>query len=297
LKYRGEQLAGVWFKPEGEPFALTFRIPRESFQIPGVGQRLTTENLLRAVGIAAEAVESWRHEGASHFGGDRPHAELCAPLPPPPPGVPHLNLYVRLKPPPQAVAPKRSGEPEVPGARWQDLEARWKAIAGLEAAIDTLRLTLEGLQAEMQTSLKQTLTTEEKLHALNADVTQWNKAKSRVHYALPKVREFTHRATWATGAPERKKLEALFKNHAQPDVPFPQTDNLPEQLENLLKDRQVLFAHGTSVYQECKNISADVQGALRTLQSNAARNADKHRRAAGSKGKFFKDVRRWTGVE
>src|SRR6266436_4696732 len=61
LKYRGEKLAEVWLKPEGEPFALTFRIPRESFQIPGMGQRLTTENLLKAVGITTEEVESWRH--------------------------------------------------------------------------------------------------------------------------------------------------------------------------------------------------------------------------------------------
>src|SRR5262245_60670558 len=59
LKYRGDTFAEVWFKPEGEPFALTFRIPGESFQLPDMGQLLTTENLLKAVGIAAEDVESW----------------------------------------------------------------------------------------------------------------------------------------------------------------------------------------------------------------------------------------------
>src|SRR5262249_39538327 len=56
LKYRGDKFAEVWFKPEGKPFALTFRIPRESFHVPGVGQRLTTENLLKAVGIATGEV-------------------------------------------------------------------------------------------------------------------------------------------------------------------------------------------------------------------------------------------------
>src|SRR2546430_5966268 len=68
LKYRGEKLAEVWFKPEGEPFGLTFRIPRESFQIPGMGQRLTTETLLKAVAIGIDEVESWRHGGVSHPG-------------------------------------------------------------------------------------------------------------------------------------------------------------------------------------------------------------------------------------
>ena len=275
LKYRGEKFAEVWFKPEGEPFALTFRIPQKSFQIPGMGQRLTTENLLKAVAIATEEVESWRHGGVSHSGMNGSNPELGHPLPPPPQDVTHLNLYVSLKPPPQAVAPEESGEPEIPEAKWQDLEARWKAILGLEATMDTLRISMEGLRAEMEAASRKTLTAEEKVHALNADVAQWNKAKSRVLYALPKVREFIHRSTWAMGTPERKKLEELFKNHIRPRIPFPQMDKVLEQLENLLKDRQVLSAHGVTVYQECKSISADIQGALRTLQSNAAANAPK----------------------
>jgi hypothetical protein len=287
LKCRGEQVAEVWFKPEGEPFALTFRIPQKSFQIPGMGQRLTTENLLKAVGIATEEVESWRHDGTSHSGMNGPNSELRHPLAPPPQDVTHLNLYVSLKPPPQAVAPNESCEPEIPEAKWQDLEARWNAILGLEASMDALRISMEALRAEMEASSRKTLTGEEKVHALNADVAQWNKAKSRVLFALPKAREFIHRSTWATGKPERKKLEELFKNHIRPQVPLPQMGQVVEQLEGLLKDRQVLSAHGVSVYQECKSISADVQGALRTLQSNAAANATKKRGATGARGNSF----------
>jgi hypothetical protein len=285
LKYRGEKFAEVWFKPEGEPFALTFRIPQSSFQIPGVDQQLTTENLLKAVGIATEEVESWR--GASQSGMNGSNSELSHPLPPPPQDVTHLNLYVSLKPPPQTVTPNESCEPEIPEAKWQELEARWKVILNLEASVDALRISMEGLRAEMEASSRKTMTPDEKVHALNADVHQWKKAKSRVVYALPKVREFIHRATWAPGAPERKKLEELFKNHIQPRIPFPQMDKVAEQLENLLKDRQVLSVHGVSVYQEGKSISADVQGAFRTLQSNAAANATKKRRAAGKRGKHF----------
>jgi hypothetical protein len=287
LKYRGEQVAEVWFKPEGEPSALTFRIPQESFQIPGMGQRLTTENLLKAVGIAAEEVESWRHDGASHSGMNGPDSELGHPLPPPPQDVTHLNLYVSLKPPPRAVAPDESYEPEIPEAKWQHLEARWNAILGLEASIDTLRISMEALRAEMEASSRRTLTADERVHALNADVAQWNKAKSRAHFALPKAREFIHRATWAAGAPERKKLEELFKNHIRPRIPFPQVDQVVEQLESLIKDRQVLSAQGVSVYQECKSISAEVQGALRTVQGNAAANATKKRGTTGVRGKSF----------
>jgi hypothetical protein len=287
LKYRGEKIAEVWFKPEGEPFALTFRIPQKSFQIPGMGQQLTAENLLKAVAIATEEVESWRHGDVSHSGMNGSNPELGNPVPPPPQDVTHLDIYVRLKPPPQAVARDESGELEIPSAKWQDLEARWNAILGLEATMDTLRISMEGLRAEMEASWKKTLTTEEKLHALRADVGQWNKAKNRVHHALPKVREFIHRSIWATGSPERKKLEELYKNHIRPHIPVPQMDKVLEQLENLQKDRQILSAHGVTVYHECKCISAEVQGALRTLQSNAAANAYKKKGATGAKGKFF----------
>jgi hypothetical protein len=284
LKYRGEVFAEVWFKPEGEPCALTFRIPQRSFAIPDMGQLLTTENLLTAVGIAAEEVESWRREGVSPSGMTGSNSELKDPLPPPPQEVTHLHLYIALKQV-QPVASDESCLPEIPEEKWQDLEARWNAILGLEASVDTIRISMEGLRTEMEAASRKTLQSEEKVHALSADVAQWNKAKSRVHYALPKVREYIHRATWATGTPERKKLEEIFKNHIRPRIPFPQMDKMVEQLENLLKDRQVLSAQGVSVYQDCKSISADVQGALRTLQSNSAANAKKKKSLPGAKGK------------
>jgi hypothetical protein len=287
LKYRGETLAEVWFKPEGEPFALTFRIPQKSFQIPGVGQRLTTESLLKTVAIPTDQVESWCHAGVSHSGMDGSNPELRQPLPPAPQDVTHLNIYVSLKPPLQAAAPSESAEAEMLLTRWQDLEARWNGILVLEASMDALRLRMEGLRAEMEASSKKPLMTEEKVHALSADVVQWNKAKSRVQYALPKAKEFIHRTIWANATPERKELEEFFKNHSRPDISLPEMDKVQEQLENLRKERQVLSAHGATVYQECNSLAAEVQGALRTLQSNAAANARKDMRATRAKGKFF----------
>ncbi len=304
LKYLGEKFADVWFKPGGEPFALTFRIPQRSFQIPGMGQALTAANLLTAVGIATEEVESWRHQGAAHSGVSGSTSDLGHPLPPPPQEVTHLNLYVSLKPPPHpltvpsppsrergqgegvAVAPNEGREPEIPEEKWQDMEARWNAILGLEASVDTIRRSMETLRGEMETLSTRRLTAEERVHALSVDVAQWNKAKSRIHFALPKVREFIHRSTWATSAPERKSLEELFKNHIEPRIPFPQVDRVVIQLESLLKDRQVLSAHGVSVSQECRSICAAIQAASRTLQSNAAANATKKRGATNLRGKF-----------
>ncbi len=287
LTFGGEKIAEVWFKTEGEPWALRFRIPQNSFQIPGVGQRLTTENLLKAVAIAPEEVESWRHGGVSHSAPNGSAPQLRSPLPQPPQDATHLDIYVRLKPPPQAVIPNESGEPEAGSAKWHDLEARWKAMGGLEATMDTLRISMEGVRAEMEGLLKRMLTTEEKLNALAADVAQWNKAKTRVHYALPKAKEFIHRATWAKGTPESKRLDELFKNPRGAHLPLPQMEQVLEELEILRKDRQVLAAQGVTVYQECKSISADIQETLKRLQSNAALRAWKKRGAARGKRKPF----------
>jgi len=148
-----------------------------------------------------------------------------------------------------------------------------------------LRQSMEAVRAELEASLRKTLTMDEKVHALSADVAQWTKAKSRAHFTLPKASEFIHRATWAAGTPERKRLGELFKNPVGTQATLPPAGEVLQELENLRKDRQVLSAHGQTVYQECKTVSADVQGALRRLQSNAAVRASKKKGGTGAKGK------------
>jgi hypothetical protein len=181
------------------------------------------------------------------------------------------------------TAAKASGEEVV----WQSLEKDWRTILGLEASIETSRQSMDSLRAEMEAAFKKQLTVEEKLNALQSDVAQWNKAKNRIHYALPKAREFIHRATWALGLPERKRLEEIFRTQIEPRVPFPEMDQLMEQLAHLQKERQVLFAQGNSVYQECRGIMGEIQRALSTLQRNAADNAFRKRSAKREKGKYF----------
>ncbi len=285
LKFRGETFAEVWFKPEGEPLALRFRIPRNSFHIPDIAERLTIENLLKAVAIATEEVESWRHGDFSSPGLNGSNPELKNPLPEPPQDVSHLEIHVRLVPPTQPAGITESSDLEITTKKWQDLEARWKSVLGLEAAMDTLRISMEGVRAELEAWLKRTLTTEERVHALSSDVLQWNKTRARIHYALPKTREFIHRATWAKGAPERKRLEELFKNHVGDPMPAPEMEQVLQELEVLRKDRQVLSAQGVTVHQECKALSADVQGALSRLHSNAASRASEKRRVARTQKK------------
>jgi hypothetical protein len=249
-------------------------------------QRLTTENLLKAVALTIEEVESCRLGDVSHPGMNGSNPELRQPLSPPPQDVAHLDIRVMLKPPPQEVASAESRESGVPLEKLQDLEGRWNAVLALEAAIDQLRLRVESAQAEMEAASQRMLTMDEKLSAPNADVLQWNKAKSRARFAVPKAKEFVHRATWVAGIPERKKLAELFKDGLQPDIPLREIDKLPEELARMQKHHQVLSAQGGTVYQECKTITGDIQAALRTLLSNSAANAQKKRVAAHKKGKF-----------
>ena len=287
LEHQGDVIAEVWFKPEREPFTLLFRILREQFEVDDLSQQLTIEDLLKAANIRNEEVEFWQHGDEFHSGMDGTNPELTRLLPPPPPDATHLTVRVRLKPPGRPAARDEGGEQEVPPEMWQALEARWKTILGLEASIESLRLSMDGVRSEMEAAFKKSLNVEEKVHALQADVAQWNKSKSRVHYALPKVREFIHRATWALGVPERKRMEELVRNHIEPQIPYPRMEEIREQLEHLLKDRQVLFGQGNTVSQECRGIIAEIQRALGTLQRNAADRARKERSAKREKGKYF----------
>ena len=145
---------------------------------------------------------------------------------------------------------------------------------------------MDGLRSEMESALKKSLSVDEKLNALQNDVQQWSKAKSRIQFALPKVREFVHRATWALAVPERKRLDDIVKNHIEPRIPFPDVDAVRQQMEHLLKSRQVLFAQGNAVYQECRGITAGIQNTLSTLQRNAADSARRKRDAKRQKGKY-----------
>ena len=105
LKHRGAVLAEVWFKPDGDPLGLVFRVPRN----PDDSPPLTLDALLKAVAVPAEAVESWRTGEAAEDDGIGTRPDRKRPLPPPPPDAPHLLIRVRLNPPPAAAPPGRPG--------------------------------------------------------------------------------------------------------------------------------------------------------------------------------------------
>jgi hypothetical protein len=287
LTHQGEAIAEAWFKPEGEPLALLIRVPRARLEHADLDRRPTAEDLLTAAAVAIEAVESWQFGDESQPGLDGANPELKCLLPPPPPGADHLTIAVRLKPPAEEVAGDAGHVREVRPETWQALEGCWKTILGLEAVIDSVRLSLDGLRAELEAAFKKSLTIEEKINASQADVVQWNKAKSRAHYALPKAREFIHRATWAAAIPERKRLEELVRSHIEPRVPLARPEQALEQMGHLQKDRQLMIAQGNAVSQECRGLLAEIQRAVSTLQRNAADTARKKRSAGREKGKHF----------
>ena len=274
LTHEGVAIAEAWSLPEGGRVTLVFLVPRERLE------QVTIETLLMAAKVSKDDVESWRLGD----GADGVPVEWNQPLPSPSSDDSHLTVYVTLKSPVVVGGDDWVVTPE----QWQAIEALWKTILGLEAAIDASRHGMDGLRSEMESMLKRHLSVDEKLNALQNDVTQWAKAKSRIQYALPKVREFVHRATFALAVPERKRLDDIVKNHLEPRIPFPEIDRLREQLEHLQKDRQVLFAQGSTVNNECRGILGDVQRALSSLQRNAAnRAANKRSNARSNKGKLM----------
>jgi hypothetical protein len=171
-------------------------------------------------------------------------------------------------------------------AKWQQLEARWRGVLGLEATIETLRIRLKALWAEMEASLKMPLPAQEKLHASAADVSQWTKAKARVYSTLPRAKDFVRRATWATGTPERKRLGEFFKHADGFSIPCTERDEMLEELEVLRQNLQNLSTRGWAVSNECKLVSADIQQALSKLQSSSAARGAQKRGATRARFKY-----------
>jgi hypothetical protein len=175
----------------------------------------------------------------------------------------------------QVTTPAAGGEPDVSLDQWQALEALWRSILGLEANIESARLSANAVRGDMEAAFRQSLAVEEKLHASQADVSQWTQAKNRIHYSLPKVREFVHRATWALASVERKRLEEIVKTHVEPRVPLPDADKVREEMEHLQKARQVLLGQGNSVQAEGRGLVAETNRILGNLRRTAADNARK----------------------
>jgi hypothetical protein len=180
-------------------------------------------------------------------------------------------------------------------ASWQELEVHWKAILAIEANIETVRRNTANLVNELEGLLQATLSIEERTDATRMDITNWERARKRIPFSLPKLNDFVHRAVWAATAPERKQLETLYKEHIEPQIPFANVASVLNDLEALQKARQTLLAVGHAAHQDGRAIATEAQGALQTLKSNAATNARKRRDAARG-GKFFKDVRKMSGL-
>jgi hypothetical protein len=81
-------------------------------------------------------------------------------------------------------------------------------------------------------------------------------------------------------------MEVIVKEHIEPQIPFPELDQVSDQLDFLQKDRQVLSTSGHSLYQECRGIVAEIGRALSALQRNAAARARAQRDAKREKGKY-----------
>ena len=241
-----------------------------------------------------------RHGDVSHAGMNGFNPELGYPLPPPPPDVTHLEIYVRLKPPSQAVARNESGEDEAPSAKWDSLEARWKAILGLEATMDSFRISMESLLAEMEASLKKTLTMEEKLHAPRPRT--WRSgARPKTAFIMPCRRceslSIVPTGRWAPpkGNGWRNSTRTTFNLI----LPFSQMDNVMEQLEYLQKDRRTptIRARRDGLSSNAKFRRECPGGLEDTAEPGRCECPRKRKGATGPKGKFFKSIRRWSGAD
>ncbi len=155
--------------------------------------------------------------------------------------------------------PRESGGQEIPPEKWQALEVLWKTILGLEASIDSSRLSMDGLRGEMEAAFKKALTVEEKLNACKP--TWPSGTRPRAASITPSRKcEFIHRAHLVSGCSRTEEARGDLQEPRRAADPLPGLDQVREQLEHLQKDRQVLLRRAT---RSTRNAGGAMPAALR----------------------------------
>ena len=123
---------------------------------------------------------------------------------------------------------------------------------------------------------------EEKVNALQADVAQWNKAKNRIHYALPKVREFIHLRHLGPGTVGTEEAGGTFqepRRAAGPDFRVGSSLGTARRLAERATDFGLSGQHGRPGMP--KHLRGDPEGIQHTGEECGRQGPQKAGRQAG----------------
>lgn len=274
----------VWFRPPQMPNGAIVRLPAELDGYPGRAQ-LTVRWLLSLTGMDPQTLAMWYVFGTPYQNAPHMQAALDAAIPQPPAGVqPEIAFVAHAAAPlmPQQPMPMPHGvpmqhmphmqQPMLPQQNFDGavpqfsnqtvsmspevekllhrIEAEWHSCITLERQLAGVRKKVTGLLSKIQ-GLDKELSPEERLHADNADVKDWQQARRWLKDVSNRANRYVkeHDIGVTSMAGRRKKFEETYKTVIEPKRPVAGLDGMLREFDSYRKSLNTLLNNMNNAYQ------------------------------------------------
>ncbi len=259
----GEHLLWLWFRPPHLPHGVLVRLP-PNFETYAGRLQLTPRSILALLGLDASSLAAW-----FVFGSPGLPAALDLPLPAVPAGLPPelafvahtmpLPTYPAMQPmspqPAVAVPAGPTAVPaSVPAAGSADqllarIDSEWTTSITLERQLSGLRKKVSSLLGKLS-ALDKGLTPEERLHADNADVKDWEEARRWLRDVSSRAQRYVkeHDIGITSMAGRRRSLEETYRTVVEPRQAQPGLESVLREFDAYRKSLQTLLNNMSNAY-------------------------------------------------
>lgn len=298
----------VWFRPPQMSNGVIVRLPPELDSYPGRAQ-LTVRWLLSLTGMDVQTLALWYVFGTPYQNAPNMQPALDAAIPQAPTGaqpeiafVAHVAAPMMPQPMPmgmpvqsmqqmghmqQPMVPQQQFDGSVPRFSNQSvamtadaekllhrIESEWQSCITLERQLAGVRKKVTGLLSKIQ-GLDRELSPEERLHADNADVKDWQEARRWLKDVSNRANRYVkeHDIGVTSMAGRRKSFEETYRTVIEPKRPVAGLDNMLREFDSYRKSLNTLLNNMNNAYQtasqEGERRATRVLGRIRAKARNA----------------------------
>jgi len=263
----------IWFRPPHLPSGAIVRLPPELATYPA-RTALTFRWLLNLAGIDPNTLAMWYVFGTPVQNAPGMQSALDAVVPLPPQGaqpeiafVTHMQpAMVQPMPMPMQAAPQQMPQPAMAApvhfsadavpltAETQKMllriESEWQSCISLERQLAGLRKKVTGLLGKLN-SLDKELKPEERLHADNADIKDWQDARRWLRDVSNRAQRFVkeHDIGITSMAGRRRGFEETYRTVIEPKKPVAGMENMLREFDMYRKSLLTLMNNMNNSYQ------------------------------------------------
>ncbi len=261
----------IWFRPPQMPSGVIVRLPPDLVSYPA-RNGLTFRWLLNLTGIDPNALAMWYVFGTPMQHASGSQAALDAVVPAPPQGAqpeiafvthmqPAMMQPMPMQPVPQPMAQPAMADPVhfstdavalTPETQKMLLriESEWQSCISLERQLAGLRKKVTGLLGKLN-SLDKDLKPEERLHADNADVKDWQDARRWLRDVSNRAQRFVkeHDIGVTSMAGRRRGFEETYRTVIEPKKPVAGMENMLREFDAYRKSLLTLMNNMNNSYQ------------------------------------------------